>query len=461
MNQTDLINTFVPTLLSPGAKQKIAALDSSISSLDYLALSTQALRFWQPSVSTSVTPDSCLGDQGDILQGDFRKQFRDFIKDLKGENADYLAEQIAHTLQSKGLSPHPFDYEVIANFILNHLEWLGTEAQKWAAFINCHEDAAPVHDWLSLDEASWQQGSSSQRERFLRTIRGTDPDRARDLLMADWANCNAELRGRLLMVLWEGLNSSDESFLASLEKDRSSRVKDLATAMLLRLNKGEGAQAMQNLRERLKESSEGIFKKRRCFTMEYPVTLRASQRPSWIFEQFWQLGLSTIATNLQSSTTEMIEGASKDEGLLLCLMIAAINDKDFPAIRLLVKVWPAAWSNLVSAGLNDYPGYTDLERLELIESLVDLRNWPAEMEKRLAQQVLKLWGNRPLPLSYFDTLLKSSWARSSSNFELLALLCPADRRNSIRERMDQNDESQSQACAYLDIMKFLEDYNHE
>lgn len=470
MNQTDLVNIFVPALLSPGARQKTSAIDSTTTTLDYLALSAQALRFLPPTCSSSFQQEAIFEDKQKIIQGNLRKQFRDFINELKGENADYLAEQIAVKLQSVELTPHPFDFGSIEHFLGKYLEWMGTEAQLWVAFTKSEEEATPVHDWLSLDEDTWQQGSYSQRERFLRLLRRTDPNRARELLMNDWANCNAELRLRLVTVLWDGLAESDKAFLEGLSKDRSARVKDLATSMLVRLNKGEGAQALQTLRERLIETSEGIFKKRRCFALEYPLTLPESQRPSWVLEQFWQLGLSAIAASLALSTRELIDGAVKDEGLLLCFMVAAINDKDFPVIAYLVKLWPAAWSHLAGSGLDNYPGYTDGERIQVLEILADLRNWPSGMGTELARYVLKIWGNRPLPPLNFDALLKSPWACSITNrkekipsgdIELLALLCPRDSRSVIKNCIDPNDENQSQACAYLDIMTSLEDYHHE
>ena len=98
-----------------------------------------------------------------------------------------------------------------------------------------------------FSERDWEHGDSGERRRALLALRATDPDRARELLMAVWPGlARAELRRRLLETFATGLGPADEDFLDKALDDRSAGVRGLALSLLNRLPDGAHAQRLRD-----------------------------------------------------------------------------------------------------------------------------------------------------------------------------------------------------------------------
>lgn len=82
------------------------------------------------------------------------------------------------------------------------------------------------------DEDSWRFGTPAERTAWLRAVRRVDPDRARDMLAADFSGDEAATRAALLATFTTGLGPADEPFLESVLDDRARDVRALARSLL-------------------------------------------------------------------------------------------------------------------------------------------------------------------------------------------------------------------------------------
>jgi hypothetical protein len=94
----------------------------------------------------------------------------------------------------------------------------------------------PQWSWVVVevgkDEGAWHTGDTRARILYLKLLRSSDPDRARDLLISSWSNESPEDRAALLDTLSETLNSSDEAFLETVLDDKRKEVRRKASSLL-------------------------------------------------------------------------------------------------------------------------------------------------------------------------------------------------------------------------------------
>lgn len=82
------------------------------------------------------------------------------------------------------------------------------------------------------DEELWQTGTLEQRKDFLRKLRSTEPAKARELLQQAWTAENAATKVELLKPFTVNISDEDVTWLESLLKDKSQKVKDEAVRLL-------------------------------------------------------------------------------------------------------------------------------------------------------------------------------------------------------------------------------------
>lgn len=109
--------------------------------------------------------------------------------------------------------------------------WLARQNPEWAYLLGQAED-----------ESTWETGQSTVRLEWLARLRGRDPERARQLLMASWAQESADERQKALQSFGAGLSMADEEFLESALDDRSKGVRAQAADLLARLPQSRLAQ---------------------------------------------------------------------------------------------------------------------------------------------------------------------------------------------------------------------------
>ena len=109
--------------------------------------------------------------------------------------------------------------------------WLAAQRPDWGYAA----PAGAVPTESTLDDEVWEYGTLAQRVGFLRRLRRTDPDRARELLAAGWDAAPPEHRAELLPALAIGLSTADEPVLERALDDRRRAVRDAALDLLGRL----------------------------------------------------------------------------------------------------------------------------------------------------------------------------------------------------------------------------------
>lgn len=86
------------------------------------------------------------------------------------------------------------------------------------------------------DQTLWETGTISERKEVLRSRRKTDPQGAREMLVACFKSNSAQHREDLLSCLEEGLSLEDEAFLSEvMNSDRGAGVRKKARELLLSL----------------------------------------------------------------------------------------------------------------------------------------------------------------------------------------------------------------------------------
>lgn len=111
---------------------------------------------------------------------------------------------------------------------------------RWLAAQN------PAWDYSSeqLAPEEWETGSRDARSALLARLRAADPEAARTLLEASWAQETPDDRARFLALLETGLSMADEPFLEAALDDRRKEVRKTAVDLLARLPESRFCQRM-------------------------------------------------------------------------------------------------------------------------------------------------------------------------------------------------------------------------
>ncbi len=95
---------------------------------------------------------------------------------------------------------------------------------------------------LKPPEEAWVSGTPEERLAALKALRGSEPDRARELLAERWAS--EPRRAGLLEALAVGLSAKDQAFLEQAVRDPRREVRQSARKLLARLPSSGFAQRM-------------------------------------------------------------------------------------------------------------------------------------------------------------------------------------------------------------------------
>lgn len=478
MTEQDLHERILPGLLVGSNRNELPLAEvlgggfdpaDDDAKLAALSLCGQSLRFARPTAPAAFDERrESPADNRSFLPEHLRTPFIKLVGGTPNENSPLLSAAVAAAMERNGVAPHPFDLEKAEGFVVAHAASLGAFAFSWAQSRNPEAARQEYFDWSRLDDTCWTEASTGQRERFLRERRQADPVAARSLLEADWKNCDAETRFRLVRTLRIGLSETDRAFLSGLAKDRAPRVREEATALLARLGQGEVSVDIKDRLGRVKEDATGVFKKKRVFRLEYPTNVKDDARDRWMFDNFGQLGLGLISRGLECPEEELVAGALKDEGLLFVLLLAATIDKRFGVLETIAKALPDAWSRLAATEFESCDGYDEPELLRWIDAVARPGAWPERTDADCARKLLSLLNGKALPPAQFDALLRSPWTAASlaggghpqyRAIELIALLCPPERRENLVRRIVDEEETQPVRW-FIQIMTSLEATPH-
>ncbi len=104
--------------------------------------------------------------------------------------------------------------------------WLAAQRPEWAYLTSERDDS------IATDRSAWELGTPGQRVGYLAAARLTDPNAARELLVAGWASEPPDERAALLGTLRTGLSAADEEFLERALDDRRKEVRGSAAQLL-------------------------------------------------------------------------------------------------------------------------------------------------------------------------------------------------------------------------------------
>lgn len=97
----------------------------------------------------------------------------------------------------------------------------------------------PEWSWVaaaqSADLDAWETGALAERLAVLRTLRASEPARARALVEGVWSSENADARRQMAEALGAGLSMDDEPFFEAALDDRGSQVRAVAIEQLSKL----------------------------------------------------------------------------------------------------------------------------------------------------------------------------------------------------------------------------------
>jgi hypothetical protein len=170
---------------------------------------------------------SCSALAANILQDLLSSNAHDLIGEWL-DLANAAARRPPHRLLPALLDyagKHSAHRQRIAAVVDRRGEWLMSLNPDW-------QFAAPVD---AAPDDLWQTGTHAQRIDLLRTLRGTEPARARDLIAATWKDESAEQRTEFVAGMLLGLSNDDEPFLETALDDRSKLVRAAAADLLARL----------------------------------------------------------------------------------------------------------------------------------------------------------------------------------------------------------------------------------
>ena len=272
------------------------------------------------------------------------------------------------------------------------------------------------------------------------------------------------MRLRLLGALAAELKLSDQSFLEGLQKDRAPRVRDQAQRLLGRLPGATGLHpALSACLERIEKTESGIFRKHTVLKLQMPTTVKEHQAKCWIRETFAEVSCEELARGLQISEMDLVEGAVKDEGLLLALALMATTDRQLDLLEQVVKRLPDAWEQMSQCGPMQLDSMTSNECIRWAEILVQ----PYEAKPPF---LVAGWGwmhralRGPVPGALIEAVLRSSeWHQKLQEIkgpewmDILAACCPGEFRVKLRTLLEMIDPTQTAgALALLDILDAME-----
>jgi hypothetical protein len=466
MRAAELKSKVLPSLLAGTGRQPLRESEGA-APLALLSLTGQAMRFERPTGPTQFSVEARAHDERRILPDRIRRPLIWLLRNRRSSQSSEDVElALAWSFARLNLRPHPFDLPRMSGFVRAHAEDLGATAEVWAR----GEGAAEQHrvlnffSTIALDETNWTTAPPALRGTFIMNLRKKDSVAGLELVRSVWPQEDAEVRLRLLWALAADLKPTDKSFLEELQKDRAPRVRDQAQRLLGRLPGAVGWHpALSACLERIEKTESGVFRRHTVLKLQLPATVKEHQAKGWIRETFAEVSCAELARGLQISETELVEGAVKDEGLLLALALMATSDGRLDLFEQIVKRLSDVWEQMGQCGPMQLDAMTSSEKIRWAEILVQpYGGKPPFLIAGWSWMHRALRG--PVPGALIEAILRSSeWREKLQEMkgpewmELLAACCPAELRAKLRVLLEMMEPAQTvSALALLDILDAME-----
>lgn len=466
MTAAELRAQALPSLLAGPSKRPLAL--GSLTTLQALSLTGQALRFGGPPLVTEFVLEENIADQRFPVAEPWRRPLVRLLTGKKGAvpESDPLAFAVALELDRLHLRLHPFDLPRLEAFVMAYADRLGPQAQAWS-----QRDTPPVekHGYFEADaltDLTWQQAPFPAKARFIEGRRRLDPSGARSLIEAAWSGEQAEGRFRLLKAFQVGLNLEDTPFLESLGTDRAPKVRNLAQRLLSRLGRPGSSPGLQDCLDRIVKTQGGLLKKHVVLSLKPPATVTDQTLPGWIAETFSEVGIEDLARALELSPTSMIEAAQKDENLLFAFFLVATGDGRLNWVKQILSLGLSqAWEVLGSLPPLDLGAWDGADRVRWADLVVQPSSWDqpsslgslAKLQRLLGSGISDGLMTAVLGSKAWGALTRDKENAPSDSLEVLAAVCPAGQRSSFRAVLESFPPAQAhRALLFLEIFSALE-----
>lgn len=120
--------------------------------------------------------------------------------------------------------------------------WMAQFNSAWS-WVNAEDE--PVEQTVSRLRDAWEEGTFPERIDALRRMREIAPAFGRQWLEEVFGAEKADQRRRMLETFTTGLSDEDEPLLARAYEDRSEKVREVATNLLVRLENSQLSRRMQ------------------------------------------------------------------------------------------------------------------------------------------------------------------------------------------------------------------------
>lgn len=449
--------------LSPSAE--LAAKLSLLSEprareLALFALLAQRQRFTARRATSEVlTPFDCGGsghphDSRSLLPEAARAPLSRLLTTPIEADNQLIAGVALEQLGKRGLRLHPFDLPRLAKALRSYPERLGANERTFLGL----SSEAPTEE--AIDAANWRDFGKAIRAAFLRDERRSDPAGARALVESCFKEEPAAVRLELIDAFEVGLSEADIPFLVTLERDRSTKVKERANS-LLRSIPGSGAY------QELLEFAAPLFRLKR------PTLGRSQLEFKGAAKDLRHLRLSDLIERLELEPRSFIDRPPKIErDLGEDLLRSALRERRFDLADAIMQGigegfnWiDAAGALLIEANENDS---APLEWLndELHAFLLGLAEQRAASLAELVAMIEPLYQllHGPLPESIMAPLLEERDAtavlRECPYAPSLLLLTPESLRAPLVQLLARSEaDPRGVAASYVELLSVLETHH--
>jgi hypothetical protein len=319
---------------------------------------------------------------------------------------DSVALATADLLRRAELSPHPFDFTRMEDFVVRHAGLLGRAAQEWAAIVRSGRTEDRSGDEPVTEETL---GSASRAAKlgFLSALRRQDPPKARAVMERLFAAESASGRGDFLDILASGLDEADLPFLTAAGTDRAQTVRNKAQALVARIpGTGLYGERLTRLRDYLKVK-KGLLRGQK-------LTVSGLEKQAALFELLDGLRLNDIARALELETDMFLALAADAAELAPIILGQVMAERRFARVELfadLLKDHIHLAANLLDQAL---PFATPDDRALVINLCVVPDPWAKTPDTTLLQYLYGVL-REPLPRD-----LAQLWLGSAGWRELCA-----------------------------------------
>jgi hypothetical protein len=427
----------------------IGIAGASATELTALAFVGQRLRYRRPGPPPDEATTAAVDDKWRIVP----EAARPLMRRLVGKEAsDVAALALADACHRLRLRPHPFDLPRLGAFVKQHGDRLGAYASAWAARGDKADEAGSGYfDPEAIDADNWTAARPAARAAFIAALRAREPERARGLVEASFANDPAPVRARLVGALAPGLSPADAPFLEGLAKDRAPTVREQAQQLLKRISGTPAAEGrLRDLVARTKIANAGLLRRRKTLALELPANLaqggpEAGRR--WAVDEYAGIGLDAMAGAFGLAVADMIA--------------AATIERRFDVLAAITRGHaPEAWIDAI-AGEDSVDVLDDETCTRWCEAAILPERWSALPSWH---DLERLYGflRRPLPQPRALALLQSRAFATIAGAQPIGTLCvalaalvPSALRSEFRTAFGALDDT-AQAILLLDCLAILD-----